>query len=104
MSSKNETNKVCGIGNKSCICKLHVTLWKYITNLGVEIGRRIEFDTLCIDTFFFLIISLLLSSLTRTWYLVPGRRFYPQRSSGQGVVKGVVPSPPPLTCLHVYRA
>ena len=32
-------------------------------------------------------VSLLLSSSTR-------RRFYPQRSSGQAVVTGVVPSPP----------
>ena len=38
--------------------------------------------------FFFFQSSLLLSSLTR-------KRFYPQRSSGQAVVRGVVPSPPP---------
>ena len=37
--------------------------------------------------FFFFLSSLLLSSSTR-------RRFYPQRSSGQAVVTGVVPSPP----------
>ena len=36
---------------------------------------------------FFFLTSLLLSSSTR-W------RFYPQRSSGQAVVAGVVPSPP----------
>ena len=37
---------------------------------------------------FILLSSLLLSSSTR-------RRYYPQRSCGQDVVTGVVPSPPP---------
>ena len=39
---------------------------------------------------------LLLSSSTR-------RRFYPQRSSGQAVVTGVVSCLPPGTCLHLSR-
>ena len=38
--------------------------------------------------YFILLSSLLLSSSTR-------RRYYPQRSCGQDVVTGVVPSPPP---------
>ena len=33
-----------------------------------------------------------------------GGLLYPQRPSGQAVVTGVVPSPPPVRALHFYRA
>ena len=46
--------------------------------------------------FFFFKSSLLTSSSTR-------RRFYPQRSSGQAVVTGVVPSPPRYVSLCLPR-
>ena len=73
--------------------RLHRTL-ELLSGISIEIGgylvlprygssvmRRVSFF------FFFLWPSLLFSSSTR-------RRFYPQRSSGQAVVTGVVPSPP----------
>ena len=47
--------------------------------------------------YFFFSSSLLLSSLTR-------RRFYPQRSSGQAVVTGVIPSLPPVRTFIFCRA
>ena len=47
--------------------------------------------TILVFSFFFSWSSFLLSSSTRI-----NRRFYPQRSSGQAVVTGVVPSPPPV--------
>ena len=46
---------------------------------------------------FFFPITFLLSSSTR-------RRFYPQRSSGQAVVTGVIPSSSPVRAFNFYHA
>ena len=67
---------------------LCLDLWSLLLTLSISIEDCLH-DCTCIPLFFsFLFLwSLLLSSSTR-------RRFSPQRSSGQAVVTGVVPSLP----------
>ena len=68
---------------------LCLDLWSLLLTLSISIEEDCLHDCTCIPLFFsFLFLwSLLLSSSTR-------RRFSPQRSSGQAVVTGVVPSLP----------
>ena len=63
------------------------------TKMKSEVGERAYVSGVHAVRFLvFVLSSLLLSSLTRTWY--PGRRVRPQRSSGRPAVAAVVSVPP----------
>ena len=86
------------------VSHVRVELLKYIAGIHIDSKEYLVYSTswylftgtsstVHVSPFFSSFLSsLLLSTSTR-------RRFYPQRSSGQAVVTGVVPSPPG-TCLQ----